>query len=109
MQASHPPPLVLVHGAPATGKSTLARHVATALRLPLLSRDALKEAMADRVSFESLAESERFGLAYVPDLDAVVAFARAATGGHCDEAGGTAYLADGAVKGSAHQPRRMEA
>ena len=27
-----PPPLVLVHGTPASGKSTLARHLATALR-----------------------------------------------------------------------------
>src|SRR5947208_3190660 len=65
MQVPSRPPLVLVHGAPATGKSTLARCVATALRLPLLSRDALKEAMADRVPFDSLAESDRFGLASV--------------------------------------------
>src|SRR5687768_16282242 len=59
------PPLVLVNGAPAAGKSTLARHLAAALRLPLLSRDALKEAMADRVPFQNLAEAERFGLASV--------------------------------------------
>ena len=58
-------PLVLVNGAPAAGKSTLARQIASALRLPLLSRDALKEAMAERTPFESLAENERFGLASV--------------------------------------------
>jgi 8-oxo-dGTP pyrophosphatase MutT (NUDIX family)/predicted kinase len=60
-----PPPLVLVNGAPATGKSTLAAQLAGALALPLLSRDGLKEAMADRTPFASLAESERFGLASV--------------------------------------------
>src|SRR5436853_574519 len=58
-------PLILVNGAPASGKSTLARQIADASRLPLLSRDALKEAMAERTPFASLAESERFGLASV--------------------------------------------
>ena len=65
------PPLVLVHGAPASGKSTLARQLATALHLPLLSRDALKEAMAERVPFQGLHDSERFGLAAVGPFYAV--------------------------------------
>jgi predicted kinase len=65
--------LALVNGPPASGKSTLARHLASALRLPLLSRDALKEAMADRVPFEGLAESERFGRASVGVFYAVAA------------------------------------
>jgi 8-oxo-dGTP diphosphatase len=59
------PPLVLVTGAPGAGKSTLAGLLGEFLKLPVLSRDALKEAMADFTRFETLAESERFGLASV--------------------------------------------
>jgi predicted kinase len=43
--------LVLVSGAPATGKSTLARRLAGVLPLPLLARDAIGEIIAD--AFES--------------------------------------------------------
>ena len=59
------PPLVIVQGAPGSGKSTLARSLATTLRLPLISRDELKEAMREYAPFESLADSERFGLGVV--------------------------------------------
>jgi predicted kinase len=41
------PPLVIVSGAPATGKTTLARRLAIDLRLPCLTKDDLKEALAD--------------------------------------------------------------
>lgn len=47
MQRAPGPRLVVVSGAPASGKSTLARHLADALALPLLAKDALKEAIAD--------------------------------------------------------------
>src|SRR5436190_14692998 len=38
-----PPLLVVVTGAPATGKSTIARDLAAELRIPFLSKDELKE------------------------------------------------------------------
>jgi len=59
------PALILVHGAPGSGKSTLAHRLADELRFPLISRDGLKEVMAGYVPFESLTDSERFGLAAV--------------------------------------------
>jgi predicted kinase len=46
MQSSVPT-LLIVSGAPASGKTTLARRLASDLRLPLLARDDLKEALAD--------------------------------------------------------------
>lgn len=41
------PVVVVVSGLPASGKSTLSRRLSADLGLPLLSRDALKPAMAD--------------------------------------------------------------
>ena len=40
-------PLIIVTGAPGSGKSTLARRLAGDLRLPLLMKDELKEALYD--------------------------------------------------------------
>ena len=37
----------MVSGAPGTGKSTIARELGAALRLPVLSLDPIKEALAD--------------------------------------------------------------
>ena len=52
------PLLVIVNGAPASGKTTLARRLANALRLPLLERDGLKEVLADHLEVADLAQSE---------------------------------------------------
>ncbi|WP_433795780.1 AAA family ATPase [Actinoplanes sp. CA-252034] len=38
--------LILINGLPGSGKTTLARRLASALRVPLIGKDALKEAMA---------------------------------------------------------------
>jgi predicted kinase len=40
-------PVVLVNGLPAAGKTTLARALSRALRLPLFSKDTIKETHAD--------------------------------------------------------------
>jgi 2-phosphoglycerate kinase len=43
------PPLVIINGAAGAGKSTLAAVIGCRLRLPLLDKDTIKEAMADVV------------------------------------------------------------
>lgn len=54
--------LLIVSGAPASGKTTLARRLASDLRLPLLQRDELKEALADALGGpEDVAASARLG------------------------------------------------
>lgn len=57
---------VLVGGWPASGKSTLAGGLARHLQLPLLSKDEIKEAMADALGQpSSVAESQQLGRAAV--------------------------------------------
>lgn len=45
-------PVVLVNGLPGAGKTTLARTMSQRLRLPLFSRDTIKEAHADALGSE---------------------------------------------------------
>ncbi|HEY1564946.1 MAG TPA: ATP-binding protein [Gaiellaceae bacterium] len=55
------PLLVIVAGAPAAGKTTVARGIATRLRLPLIAKDTIKEALFDGLGAGDLAWSQRLG------------------------------------------------
>lgn len=53
---------VLVAGWPGSGKSTLAAALAAEMRLPLLAKDEIKEALMDGIGWpETVAESQRLG------------------------------------------------
>jgi dephospho-CoA kinase len=54
---------VIVTGAPATGKSTLAVNLASNLGMPVLSKDLVKEALLESINPGSLRESQRLGQA----------------------------------------------
>lgn len=55
------PALVVICGAPASGKTTLARRLATDLRLPLLEKDVIKESLAGSVETPGRDASRRIG------------------------------------------------
>lgn len=55
------PTLIVVCGAPASGKTTLARRLAAALGLPLLEKDVIKEALADAIEATDREASKRIG------------------------------------------------
>lgn len=55
--------LILVTGAPGTGKTSLARGLAARLSFPLVSKDTIKEALGDQLGAPTLAESRRLGAA----------------------------------------------
>jgi predicted kinase len=55
------PLLVVVTGPPAAGKTTIARGLAARLRLPLIAKDTIKEALFDGLGTDDLAWSQRLG------------------------------------------------
>ncbi|MGH2351625.1 MAG: AAA family ATPase [Chloroflexota bacterium] len=57
------PLLVLVGGAPGSGKTTLARRLAGELRLPLLAKDDIKEILYDTLGAPDAARSRELGMA----------------------------------------------
>jgi len=65
------PRLIIVTGAPATGKTTLAVNLGSQLRLPVLSKDLIKERLLESLDAESLRESQELGRAAFSVLFAV--------------------------------------
>ena len=57
------PTLVIVSGAPAVGKTTLARRLAVELRLPLIAKDTIKELLGEALGAPDRETSERLGAA----------------------------------------------
>ena len=53
---------ILVTGIPAAGKSTMAEVVSEKLKLPVISKDAIKEVLFDNVGFQSRAEKVNLGI-----------------------------------------------
>jgi predicted kinase len=53
------PTLIVVHGAPATGKTCLSQWLAAELRLPALAKDDIKEALFDHFDHRSIEQSDR--------------------------------------------------
>ena len=54
--------LVVVTGPPAAGKTTVARAIATELRLPMIAKDRIKEALFEGLGTGDLAWSQRLGV-----------------------------------------------
>lgn len=59
------PALLIVAGLPATGKTTLARRIATQFTLPLIAKDSIKETLGEVLGCDDLAESRRLGRASI--------------------------------------------
>lgn len=57
------PVLVLISGAPATGKTVLVRRLSEALPVPVIERDALKETLFDTLGMGDRAWSKKLGAA----------------------------------------------
>lgn len=54
---------ILVTGIPAAGKSTMAKAISERLKLPVISKDTIKELLFDNVGFQSRAEKVKLGIA----------------------------------------------
>lgn len=67
-----PPLVVVVTGPPAAGKTTIARELALRLRLPLVAKDTIKEALFDGLGTGDLAWSQGLGAATYLVLQALV-------------------------------------
>jgi predicted kinase len=72
------PKLVIVGGAPGSGKTTLAIQLATRLRLSLVAKDDIKESLAEVVGAVDLAGSRQLGAATYQVMRAVAARSLAA-------------------------------
>lgn len=59
------PTLIVVSGAPATGKTTLTIAVTKALRMPYLGKDSIKESLFDSLGTKDREWSKKLGLASI--------------------------------------------
>ncbi len=55
--------LVIISGYPATGKTTLGKKLARALRLPFINKDTIKELLVDMIGYSDRAWSRKLGKA----------------------------------------------
>ncbi len=65
MTATAPASLLIVSGAPATGKTTLGKRIASEFALPFLSRDGIKESLYDTLGAGDRDRSRKLGVASV--------------------------------------------
>jgi len=68
------PTIIIVTGRPAAGKSTLAKWLSQALKLPLVSKDSIREELFDRLGWKDRKWAQELGKASV---DMMFYFARA--------------------------------
>lgn len=69
-----PPTIIIVTGRPATGKSTLAKWLSQELKLPLVSKDSIREELFDRLGWKDRKWAQELGKA---SIDMMFYFARA--------------------------------
>ena len=60
-----PPTLILVSGAPATGKTTTAKLLSARLRIPVISKDAIKESLFESMGWDNREWSKKLGFASI--------------------------------------------
>jgi predicted kinase len=60
-----PPVLIIVHGLPATGKTTITQRLAADVGLPLASKDLFKETLFDTLGWRDRAWSQQLGRASI--------------------------------------------
>lgn len=72
MAAAQSPPVLIVSGAPATGKTTLGKRIASEFALPFLSRDDIKESLYDTIGAGDRDRSRQLGIASIQLLFYVV-------------------------------------
>ena len=65
MAAAESPPMLIVSGAPATGKTTLGKRIASDFALPFLSRDGIKESLYDTIGSGDRDWSRQLGRASI--------------------------------------------
>src|SRR5207248_11402654 len=95
------PLLIIVGGAPGTGKTTLARELASRLRLALVAKDDMKEALADAVGSGDRTRSRELGRAAYAVMRAVAARCLASGVGVILEANFHRELSGGWLRGLA--------